>query len=109
MNNKQKIILSVVILVLVNLLLVIVFGDNGLVDYQLLKSEKERLVGQVEDLNRENLALYREIDRLKNDLKYIENVARQELGVIGENEVIFKFNEPAKEKAKKRQKNREQP
>ena len=102
MNNKQKIIFSVVILILVNLLLVIIFGDNGWVDYQLLKNEKDRLSVRIEDLNRENLALYREIDRLKNDLKYIENVARQELGVIGENEVIFKFNEPVKAKAKKK-------
>ena len=102
MNNKQKIIFSVVSLILVNLLLVIIFGDNGWVDYQLLKNEKDRLSVRIEDLNRENLALYREIDRLKNDLKYIENVARQELGVIGENEVIFKFNEPVKAKAKKK-------
>jgi len=101
-NNKQKIIFSVVILILVNLLLVIIFGDNGWVDYQLLKNEKDRLSVRIEDLNRENLALYREIDRLKNDLKYIENVARQELGVIGENEVIFKFNGPAKAKTIKK-------
>ena len=31
-----------------------------------------------------------EIDRLKNDPKYIENIARKELGMIGEDEVILK-------------------
>ena len=93
MSNKQKILLSVVILVLVNLLLVIVFGDNGLVDYHLLKGERNRLVQTNQALSRENLALYREIDRLKNDLKFVESVARQELGMIGKNEVIIKLRE----------------
>lgn len=94
MSNKQKFFLSLAILALVNLLLVIIFGDNGLVDYQQLKNEKDRLIEKNEALSRENLSLYREIDRLKNDLKYIENVARQELGMIGKNEVIIKFKKP---------------
>jgi len=97
-NNMQKVILSLVILVLFNLFLVIIFGENGLVDYHLLKNERNRLIEKNEDLGRENLSLYREIDRLKNDLKYVENVARQELGMIGKNEVIIKFKESGKEK-----------
>ena len=93
MNTKQKVILSLIILILFNLFLVIIFGDNGLVDYHLLKNERDRLTTRNEALSRENLALYREIDRLKNDLKYLENVARQELGMIGKNEVIVKFKD----------------
>jgi cell division protein FtsB len=34
--------------------------------------------------------LYNEIERLKNDDKYIENIARQELGMIGKDEMILK-------------------
>lgn len=98
MSNRQKILLSVVILVLANLLLIIVFGDNGLVDFHLLRQEKERLLERNEALSQENIALYREIDRLNNDLKYIENVARQELGMIGKNEIIFRFTPPEEDK-----------
>lgn len=100
MTNKQKILLSVAILVLVNLLIVIVFGDNGLVDYHLLKGERDRLVQANEALSRDNLSQYREIDRLKNDLKFVENVARQELGMIGKNEVIIKLKEADKAEKK---------
>ena len=39
----------------------------------------------------DNFSLYHEIDRLKHDPKYIEDVVRQELGFIGKDEVIFKF------------------
>jgi cell division protein FtsB len=38
----------------------------------------------------ENRSIGVEIDRLKHDPEYIENIARQELGMIGENEVILK-------------------
>jgi len=70
--------------------LLIIFGDNGLVDFVLIKGEKDSLIEKNEKLNQENLVMYREIDRLKNDPKFVENVVRQELGVIGKNEIIFK-------------------
>lgn len=72
--------------------LFIIFGDNGLVDFVLIKGEKDSLVEKNEKLNQENLVMYREIDRLKNDPKFVESVVRQELGVIGIDEVIFKTN-----------------
>ena len=82
--------LSMVILILFSLLLLIIFGDNGLVDFVLIKGEKNSLIEKNEKLNQGNLNMYREIDRLKNDPKFVENVVRQELGVIGKDEVIFK-------------------
>ncbi len=90
MTTKQNIILSLIILILFSLLLLIIFGDNGLVDFVLIKGERDRLVEKNEKLNQENLVMYREIDRLKNDPKFVENVVRQELGVIAKDEVIFK-------------------
>ena len=82
--------LSMVILILFSLFLFIIFGDKGLVDFVLIKGEKNSLIEKNEKLNQENLNMYREIDRLKNDPKFVENVVRQELGVIGKDEVIFK-------------------
>ena len=90
MTTKQNIMLSMAILILFSLFLFIIFGDNGLVDFVLIKGEKNSLIEKNEQLNQENLNMYREIDRLKNDPKFVENVVRQELGVIGKDEVIFK-------------------
>ena len=90
MTTKQNIMLSMVILILFSLFLFIIFGDKGLVDFVLIKGEKNSLIEKNEKLNQENLNMYREIDRLKNDPKFVENVVRQELGVIGKDEVIFK-------------------
>ena len=97
MNAREKILLSFAILIICSLLFFVVFGENGLVDLDLLKQERTRLIEKNKKLEQENLALYREIDRLKNDLKYIENVARQELGMVKEEEVIIKLqNRPPK-------------
>ncbi len=91
MSTKQKILISVVLLTMFNLLLVIVFGEKGLVDVTLLQAELQQIEQQNENLNRENVTLYREIDRLKNDPAFVENIARKELGMVGREEVVFKI------------------
>jgi len=90
MSDRQKILLFSVIMVLFSLLLFIMFSDNGLADLFKLKSEKDRLVQENIRLKRENLTMYRTIERLKNDPEYIESVARKELGMIKKGEVILK-------------------
>ncbi|MBC2695150.1 MAG: septum formation initiator family protein [Desulfobacteraceae bacterium] len=92
MSLKQKILFSLSIMILFSLLLFIIFGDNGLFDFNLLKREKYRLIEKNVKINMDNLSLYREIDRLEHDSGYIEDVVRRELCLIAENEVIFKFN-----------------
>ena len=99
MSNGQKILLSLVALVLLNVLLVIIFGDRGLVEVNRLKEERSRLLRDNRDLKAKNLSLHREIERLKTDSEYIEHVARQELGMIGRDEVIVRFNTPDGKKA----------
>ncbi len=80
-----------VILAICSLLFFIVFGENGWVDLNLLRQEKQRLLLENRRLEKENLSLYREIDRLKTDMTYIENIARQELGMIRAEEIILKL------------------
>jgi len=72
------------------LLLFIIFDDNGLVDLNALKKERNGLIEKNAGITMDNLSLYREIDRLKHDSIYIEDVVRRELGLIGKDEVIFK-------------------
>lgn len=90
MSLKKKFLLFLAILVLFNLILVVIFSDNGLVDLILLRKEKERSAEKNREVIRENLSLYREIERLKHDPEFIESVARKELGVVRKDEVILK-------------------
>ena len=62
----------------------------GLPIFLNLESEKDRLLQENARLKRENLTMYRTIERLKNDPEYIESIARKELGMIKKGEVILK-------------------
>jgi cell division protein FtsB len=90
MTRKQRVFLSIAVLALVSLLFFIIFGEHGLIDLNSLKNERNQLTEKSEQLTRKNYSLSVEIDRLKHDPKYIENVARQELGMVGEDELILK-------------------
>lgn len=89
MTRKQSIFLSIGVVVLLSLLFFIIFGEHGLIDLNALKNERDQLAAKSEQMTRENLSLSVEIDRLKHDAKYIENIARQELGMVGEDELIL--------------------
>jgi cell division protein FtsB len=90
MTSKQSFFLSIAVLALASLLFFIIFGEHGLIDLSSLKNERNQLSAKSEQLTVKNLSLSVEIDRLKHDPKYIESVARQELGMVGEDELILK-------------------
>jgi len=96
--SKQNILLAFAIIVLFSLLMFTLFGENGLADLYRLKTERDILLKKNDELIRKNLSLYREIERLKNDPEYVENVARNELGVIGKDEVVIKVKKGRKGK-----------
>jgi len=91
-STAQKIFLLFAALLLFNLFLVTIFSDKGFVELIQLKNEEKSLMKQNRALVQKNLALYYAIDRLKNDPGFIENVARQKLGMIGKDEVILNLN-----------------
>jgi len=90
MTRNLTILLLVSVLLLLALLFFIIISDQGFADLRSLKRERDQLVGENEKLARENQAISIEIDRLKHDLGYIESIARQKLGMIGEDEIILK-------------------
>ena len=90
MSFKKNIMLVLAIMTMFLMLLFMVFGENSLTDLYQLKIKKDSLSKKNDAVKKENLSLYREIERLKNDPEYVEDVARKELGVIGKDEVIIK-------------------
>ena len=91
MNHRQKIILAGVAIAMFYLLLVVMFGDNGLIELNRKQDTHQRLLVENERLTQENLKMYRTIDRLANDPAFVESVARRELGMVRPDELIFKF------------------
>jgi cell division protein FtsB len=100
---KKNILLVLAIVAMCLMLLFIVFGENGLSDLYRLKKQKENLSQKNDELKKENISFYREIERLKHDPRYVEDVARKELGVIGKDEVIIKVKpKPSVSNSKKK-------
>jgi cell division protein FtsB/cell division protein DivIC len=83
---------------MVFLLLNGIFGEWGLLDLIAQRKEKARLVALNIQLTNENQAIQRKIHRLKHDRRYIENIARRELGVVRDGEVIIEMRPKKKTK-----------
>jgi cell division protein FtsB len=56
-----------------------------------MKQEKDKLRQEIETLAGENWKIKKEINSLKTDLKAVERIARDELGLAGKGEIIYRF------------------
>ncbi len=66
-------------------------GRHGLTDLYKMQKGKERCLAIIRNFKEKNRLLAVEIRRLKEDQKYFESVARKELGLAKENEIIYRF------------------
>ncbi|WP_448568629.1 cell division protein FtsB [Thalassotalea ganghwensis] len=66
-------------------------GKNSVSDYIALKNEVTRQQLDNEKLKRRNKLLYADTNDLKSGLEAIEERARNELGMIKENETFFRL------------------
>jgi len=86
-----KIGLAAGIFILAAYLGAIIFGDNGLMELNRKKAQLEKIQAENQGIEKKNQALYRRVNRLKNDPAYLEHVVRQQLHVVGEDQLVFKF------------------
>lgn len=69
----------------------LVFGEKGLVHLYRMEKERQAHMEKIQTLENENKKLLEEINRMRNDREYIESVARRELGLIKDNEILYRF------------------
>jgi cell division protein FtsB len=90
MKTRDKIFFSALFAFLVLILFLAIFGNKGFIDLNRLKQQHNLVVNKNIQITLENKYLIDEINRLKHDLDYIETVARRELGLVSEDELVFK-------------------
>ena len=71
--------------------IVVTFVDRGLLDNFRMKEHLITIKKANRDLARENVELRKKISQLKNDLSYIESVARNELGMVKKGDLVLQF------------------
>jgi len=77
--------------VFIIMVLLTIFGNKGFMDYRALKEKQAALEETNECIISENEELKREIMLLKTDLRYIESVARRELGMVKKGDIVYQF------------------
>lgn len=91
LDAKQRLLMFAACFLLLLLFLVILFGEKGFYDYMFLKKQYAEIEKQNNDLEEEGRKTCVIIKRLKTDLDYIEEIARQQIGMVLENEIVYQF------------------
>jgi cell division protein FtsB len=95
--SKKRVLLLILFLLLIFGFFTF-FGDKGI--FHLLRLQKE--LGRIKEMNTkvegENQKLREEVRRLQHEKRYIEEIARKELGMVKEGEIIYQFDSPNDEK-----------
>jgi cell division protein FtsB len=68
-----------------------VFGAHGFLAMRRTRAEIEKVQREIERLNKENIQLAEEVKALKSDPRTIEKIAREDLGLAKDGEVIIKI------------------
>jgi cell division protein FtsB len=90
MTHRRAFFCVLTVLASLVLLGLILFSDHGFYDLLRLRNQQNYLAEGNDRLAEENHALSVEIERLKTDPKFIEDVARRELGMVGKEDLIIR-------------------
>jgi cell division protein FtsB len=71
------------------------FGEGGFIHLYRMEKERQAYLERIRILEEEKQNLLEQINRLRSDEEYIESEARKELGLLRENEVIYRFDREA--------------
>jgi cell division protein FtsB len=69
------------------------FGDRGILHMLNLSSQKAILSQELAKFETQNERLRIEITALRSDRRHIERIARTELGMVRDDELVFQFAE----------------
>lgn len=73
-----------------------IFGGHGLMRWLQFDQDKKTLTAELEKIEEQNARTRREINSLIHNEKYIETIARRDLGMVKSDEIIYQF--PNREK-----------
>ena len=103
MNGKNILKFSLLALLFLGLVVAwLGFGERGFIHLYRMDRERQTYLEKINNLERENRQLLDEIQRLRSDREYVENIGRREMGLVKEDEIMYRF-EKKKENGEKKQ------
>jgi len=89
-GTKRVVLLSLAALFVFYLIASFFLGERGVVKDIKLRREKAVLEKEVEELNKSNAELTREVEMLKDDPEYIERLAREQ-GLVKDGALVYQY------------------
>jgi cell division protein FtsB len=89
---NRRILIPILLLISVMIFFAF-FGNKGLLQVYRLRKELKEIERANTDLQRENERLKAEIEHLRTNKKYIEELARRELGLVKKGEIVYQFDQ----------------
>ena len=68
------------------------WGDRGILFLLKMTQQKAALIHELDQVDNQNDTLRHEIAALRSDRRHIERVARTELGMVRDDELVFQFS-----------------
>jgi cell division protein FtsB len=94
--QENRLLKVVIVLIALAILWLLFAPGTGVYSLVKMRSRTAALEQQTEALIKTNEELRAEIDRLKNDEAYLEQVAREKYGLLKKNERVFDFSRKSK-------------
>jgi cell division protein FtsB len=89
--SERKVIRILVLILSGILVLLSIIGDKGVLDLRKLKTEEQKLQAEIQILSKKQAEWMAKIDSMKRNKSYIETLAREKLGLIKKNELVFQL------------------
>ena len=90
-KRRRFILLTVAGFFTVYFIFSFIFGDAGLLSYFRMQRTQGQLHHEIEELHWKNAELKNQIESLRSDPHYIEQIAREQLGLVKDGETIYQF------------------
>jgi len=90
----RKLIVAAAILLALYLTANFIFGEMGVIKYYRMEAQYKALTQDIAKLKQDNAKMAREVRALKTDPNYIEQIARDKLGLARQGEIVYYYGEP---------------
>ena len=100
MKIRKKPLLLLMLAFVLILGALVIFGERGILRRLHLQRELARIKAANAKVEEENRKLKEEVRRLQTEKKYIEEIARRELGMVKEGEIVYQFDTMGQDKEK---------
>ena len=89
--KDKKVIQGLILFSIIVVIVISLFGDKGLLQYMDLKDRQAQLEQEIENLKQEREEWINKIHSLKTNQTYMETIAREELGMVHNTEIIIQL------------------